>query len=279
MLPLKQLQFGQIVCRIVLRKKGQFHHPAMHDQEHQHVHRPVPGIIELLLFDRPWNRSADRVSFQNLISWNLIDTHHPDALFGKSRRIPIAPKDLLRPLLELGVEPRRLPVPSPMRLQIDIMQNAANRCRADGRDDVVIHRLAGQILAGPVRDVQPLGNRFQASEFNELCPLHRGNLLRMAQVVVPAIGKQIRQASLTIPLAGPPDGGFIALEMGGDRTLPLPSSDSQHDLGSLDLRPGQRTIMSDGRKNILISTSNGQFLRSASPHDATSHTDRAIHSV
>src|SRR5208283_637648 len=106
---------------------------------------------ELLLFDGPWNRSADRVTLQDLESRYLIDTHDPDALLGKSRRIRIAPKDLLRPLLEPGIQPRRLPIPSPMRLQIDIMQNAANRCRADGRDDFVIHRLAGQILAGPVR--------------------------------------------------------------------------------------------------------------------------------
>src|SRR5450759_1211292 len=93
----------------------------MHDQEHQHSHRPMSGIIELLLLDRPWNRSADRVTLQDLESRDLIDTDHPDALVGKSSRIGIAPKDLLRSLLEAGVEPSRLPIPSPMGLQLSLI--------------------------------------------------------------------------------------------------------------------------------------------------------------
>ena len=85
------------------------------------------------------------------------------------------------------------------------------------------HRLAGQILAGPVRDVQPRGDWFQAGEFDNLGSLHRGNLLRMAQVIVSAVGKQTGQASLAIPLAGPPNGNFIAFQAGSDRALPFPS--------------------------------------------------------
>jgi hypothetical protein len=75
-----------------------------------------------------------------------------------------------------------------MRLQIDIVQDAANRGGAERRDDLVIDRLTSQILAGPVSDMQPLGQRFQAGEFNNLCPLHRRNLLRMAQIVLATVG-------------------------------------------------------------------------------------------
>src|SRR6516162_9840708 len=71
-LPVKQLQLGEIVFRIVARQECQLHQTAMHDQEHQHVHRPVPGIIKLLLLDRPWNRSADRGTLQDLESRDLI---------------------------------------------------------------------------------------------------------------------------------------------------------------------------------------------------------------
>src|SRR5271154_1043715 len=147
----------------------------------------MPGVVEFLLLDRPWDRSANRVTFQDLEGWDLIDTYHPDPLFRKSSRIRIAPKDLLRPLLEPGVQPSRLPIPSPMGLQSDIMQKAANRCRADRRHDLVVHRLAGQIFAGPVGNVQPFGNRLQTGEFNDLSSLHRGNPLWTAQIVLTSV--------------------------------------------------------------------------------------------
>jgi hypothetical protein len=41
-------------------------------------------------------------------------------------------------------------------LEIDAVQDAADRGRADLGDDLVGDRLMGQILAGPVGDVQPL---------------------------------------------------------------------------------------------------------------------------
>ena len=119
---MKQFQFGQVVLRVVLRQEGQLHQPAMHHQEHQHVHRPVPGVVELLLLDRPWDRPADRVTLQDLEGRDLIDTHHPDALFGQPRRIGIAPKDLLRSLLEL-----RAPAEPSSNTESD---GAANRHRA-----------------------------------------------------------------------------------------------------------------------------------------------------
>src|SRR5258707_263344 len=242
----------------------------MHDKEHQHVHRPMPRVVELLLFDRSRDRSADRVTLQDLEGRDLIDAHHPDASFGKSLRIPVAPKDLLRSLFEAAVQPRRLPVPRPMGLQIDVVQDAANRCRTDRWDGLVSHRLAGQILAGPVGDVQPLGDRLQTGQLNDLCSLDGGNLLRAACVGLSAIGEQTGQATLAITLAGPPNRGFIAFEPGSDRTLSFSSRDSQHDLGSLHLKPGKGTTVSDAMKSVLIAPSNSQFLWSAPTHEVTS---------
>src|SRR5262249_14938815 len=98
----------------------------MHHQEHQHIDGPMTDVVELLLFDRPRDRSTDRTTLQYLKGRDLIDTHYPDALFGKSSRIRIAPKDLLRPFPEPGVQPCRLPVAGAMRLQIDISQDVSH---------------------------------------------------------------------------------------------------------------------------------------------------------
>jgi len=206
----------------------------------------MPNIVKLLLLDRPLDRSANWVTLQDLEGRDFIDAHNPDALLGKSIRIPIAPKDLLRPLLEPGIQASRLPVAGAMGLQIDVLQNAANRCRADRREDLVVHRLAGQVLTGPVRDVQPLGDRLQTSEFYDLCPLHGGNLLRAARITLPAVGEQTRQAPLAITFAGPPNRGFVTFEPASDRTLPFPSGDGQHNLGTLHLKPRQGTAVGGG---------------------------------
>jgi hypothetical protein len=81
-LAVKQLQLGQVVLSVVARQERQLHQPAMHDQEHQHVHRPVPGVVELPLLERAWNRSPGRVTLQDLEGRDFIDAHHPDALLG-----------------------------------------------------------------------------------------------------------------------------------------------------------------------------------------------------
>src|SRR5271165_2028375 len=265
----KELQFGEVVCGVVLRQERQLHEPAMHHQEHQQVRRPMPGIIELLLFNRTGDPSADG-PLQHLEGRDFIHAHHPDALFRKSSRISIAPQDLLRSLFEPGVQPRRLPIPSSMGLQIDVVQDTPNCCRADRREDFVVDGLAGQVLTGPMRDVQPFGNRLQAGEFNDLCSLHGRDLLRMARIALPAITEQARQAILAIPLASPPHRGFITFEPSGDRALTFASGNSQHDLGTLDMEPGQGTAMGGGMQNIRITSNNDQSVGSATTHEVTS---------
>src|SRR5712691_7850534 len=106
---------------VVRLQEYQLHEPRMDYQEHQHIHGAMPRVVKLLMLNRTGDRSADRVSFQHLKGWNLIDTHGPDALFRQPRRIAIAPKDLLRSLFEPGVQPWRLPVAGTMGLQIDII--------------------------------------------------------------------------------------------------------------------------------------------------------------
>ncbi|HEX9111609.1 MAG TPA: hypothetical protein VF845_09040, partial [Terriglobales bacterium] len=51
---------------------------------------------------------------------------------------------------------------SAMRLEVHLIEDRLNRPIADGRDDPIFDRLAGQILARPVGDVQALGDWLQA---------------------------------------------------------------------------------------------------------------------
>src|SRR5271168_5497190 len=111
---------------VVLRQKCHLHQSTMNYQEHQHIHCPMPGVVKLLLLDRSRDRSADRMTLQDLESRDFIDTYNPDPLFGKPSRISIAPKDLLRSLLESGIHARRLPIAGAMRLQIDVAQNMSH---------------------------------------------------------------------------------------------------------------------------------------------------------
>ena len=55
------------------------------------------------------------------------------------------------------------------------MEDVSDRPIADGRDDPIFDRLSSQIPAGPVGDVQTLGDRLQASQLNDLSPLEGGN--------------------------------------------------------------------------------------------------------
>ena len=54
------------------------------------------------------------MTLQDLEGGDFIDTHDPDALFCQPGRIPIAPKDLLRSLFELGIQAGRLPIAGAM---------------------------------------------------------------------------------------------------------------------------------------------------------------------
>lgn len=62
-----------------------------------------------------------------------------------------------------------------MRLKVDMAKNVSNRSIADDGNDTILDRLAGQILARPMSDVQSLGDWFQACQSDDLSPLQGGN--------------------------------------------------------------------------------------------------------
>ena len=152
----EEFQFRNVMLVVIGVQESEFHQPRMNDQEHQHVHGAVPRIVEFLLFDGTGYRSADGYTFQDLESGDLIDTHHPDALFGQPRGMRIAPQNLLRSLFEGRVQAGGLPITSAMGLQSDIVQEATDRCGADRRDYAIVNRLTGQVSTRPVRDCNPL---------------------------------------------------------------------------------------------------------------------------
>jgi hypothetical protein len=164
----ESLQFPDVVLGVLAVLGRHLHPSTVDDQEEQQVDRAVAGVLELLLLDRAGDGSPDRVTFQHLVVGLLVHGHHPDALAGQPFRIGIAPKDLLRPLLELFVETRRLPVAGPVRLQVCVFEDLPDRAWADSGYNAIGDRLASQILAGPVGDVQPLGDGLQAGQFDDL---------------------------------------------------------------------------------------------------------------
>jgi hypothetical protein len=61
------------------------------------------------------------------------------------------------------------------------------------------------------------------------------------------IGEQARQAELLVALAGPPDGGLIALHALGHAAAPLSGRDGEHNPRTANLVPGQGPSPSDPR--------------------------------
>jgi hypothetical protein len=68
----------------------------------------------------------------------------------------------------LVVEPGGPPVAGPVRLQVCIFQDSANGPGADRVENAVGGCLPGQILAGPVSDAQPPGDRLEAGQLDDL---------------------------------------------------------------------------------------------------------------
>jgi len=167
-------QLPDIVLGAFRVEARRLHPSAVNDQEDQDVDRAVPRVIELALRDRAGDRMPDGMSFQDLEVGFLIGTDHPEAPPGQPLGVGIAPEDLLGALLEMGVDPRCPPIPSAMWLEVHLIEDRLDRPIADGRDDPIFDRLAGQILARPVGDVQALGDWLQASQLNDLGALQGG---------------------------------------------------------------------------------------------------------
>ena len=226
----------------------------------------MPSIVELLVLNRAGDRPAKGLTLQNLEGRDLIDTNDPDALFSQSLRIPIAPKDLLRSLFEPGIPTGRLPISGAMGLQIHIVQQPANRCRTDRANDAVLHGLTSQVLAGPMGDVQALGNWFQTGQFHDLRSLHRCNLLQSSRTTFTPIGQQPLQAIPAIAFTGSPNGRYAAFHLSGDITLALTGSESQQNSGPPHLIPGQAVTMSGCVQTVFVGSGNGQHARLTTTH-------------
>src|SRR5512135_402986 len=167
-------QLLDVVRGIVGSQAHGLHPPAGDDQEVKEIDGALPGVLELPLLDRSGDRPADRTSLQDLAIGHLVGADDPDAPPGPSRRVGVAPEDLLGPLLEPGVPPGGPPVPCAMRLQIDLVQDPADGPGTDGRDDSVGDGLIRQVLARPMSDVEAPGHRCQAGQFDDLRPLQGG---------------------------------------------------------------------------------------------------------
>jgi len=170
----ESLQFFDIVHRVLRLDARRLHQAAVNDQEVQNVDRPMPGVLELPFLDRAGNRTTNRVAFQNLMVGYLIGADDAIALLGQAVGVGLAPEDLLSPLFELGIQASRPPVASPVRLQVDVVQDPADGPLADGRHNTVGDGLSGQVLAGPVGNVQALGHGLQAGQFDDLGTLQGG---------------------------------------------------------------------------------------------------------
>ena len=153
---------------------GRLHLAGVDDQERQDADRPVPGVLEFLLLDRAGDGPADRPPLEHLAVRHLIRADDPDTSPRQPPGVGVAPEHLLGPLLEAGVDPGGSPVPGAVRLEVNGVEDAADGAGADRRDDPVEDRLAGQVLARPVGDVQALGHGLQAGQLDDLCPFEGG---------------------------------------------------------------------------------------------------------
>jgi hypothetical protein len=168
------LQLREVMCSIFRLGARRFHPAVVNDREVQNVDRPMPGVLELLLFDRAGDRSTDRVAFKNLMIGNLIGADHPIALLDQARGVGVAPQDFLGPLLETDIQASRPPVTGPVRLQVDVVQDPADGSLADRGDNAVSDRLPVQVLAGPVGKMQALGHGLEAGQLDDLGTLQGG---------------------------------------------------------------------------------------------------------
>ncbi len=216
---------------------------------------------------------ADGVTFQHLEGRDLIDTHDPDALFRQPSRISIAPKDLLRSLFELGIQPSGLPVAGAMGLQIDGVQDVPHGARADASHDLIRYRLTCQVKTRPMRDVQPFGDGFQTSEFNDLCSLHRRNLQVAPRVALPVISEQSPKPQASVQLTGSPDGRFVAVELEGEVFSSMACSDSEDNSSTSNLIPGRCITVSDPFQLGGVWRKDRQPFGSASTHGGSFYAE------
>src|SRR5512135_1554987 len=78
--------------------------------------------------------------------------------------------------------------------------------------------------------------------------------------------EQTGQAVAAVASAGPPDGGLVALHLGGDVPGPCARRAGQDNPRPLDLEKGQDLALSDLAEDRFISGPDGERVRSSTPH-------------
>ena len=138
-----------------------------------------------------------------------------------------------------------------MRLEVDRVEDPADRAGADRGDDAVGDGLAGQVLTGPVGDVQALGDRLQAGQFDDLGPLEGGKSGAGGPDAPAAPSSPEPHAA--VQSAGPPDGGRRRTAAGAAIACdPSPRGDGQDDPGATDLEPGGAVAAGEPTKGLVI---------------------------
>ena len=152
-----------------------------------------------------------------------------------------------------------------MRLQIDITQDGSHGPGADTSDDAVTDGLTGQIVTGPVGDVQAFGD-IQAGRFDNLGPLDGGDAQVASGVALPVISEQAFKTPIAIPQAGPPDGRLITVQLGSEIDVSLTGRDAQENSGTPDLIPRRSVPVNDPFQFDDVRTWDAQRCWLASSH-------------
>jgi hypothetical protein len=163
----KPSQLFDIMFGVLLLQDGRLHPTAMENQEQEQVDGSMPGILELLLLDGAGNGLPDWLAFQDLMVGDFVNRDGPDAHVGQMDRLGIAPQHLFRSLFEQWIESGGSPISRAVRLQVHVLQDSPDHAGADGIDNAVNDGLTGQIGAGPMGHVQPLGDGFQAGQLDD----------------------------------------------------------------------------------------------------------------
>lgn len=170
----KVFKMGDVIFGALRIKANGFHLSAVNDQKHEQVDGAMADVLELSLFNRSRNRAPDRVPLQDLEVRNFVYANDPLASRRQFPRIGVAPEDFFSTRLEPFIQVAGFPITCPVWVEIDLLQNAPNHAGTDGFDDATRHRLARQVFASPMGDVEASCERLQAGQFHDLGTLQRG---------------------------------------------------------------------------------------------------------
>ncbi len=142
--PAKIPQCCIVVLGVVCFQANGLHLSAMDDQEVQDADRAVSDVVVPYLLDRARDGAANWHALQNLATGHLVSTHNPDPVRSEPHGVPVAPEDLLCSPLESCVGASGSPVPRPMGLQVNIIENPLDRPGTDRYNDPVSHGLGAR---------------------------------------------------------------------------------------------------------------------------------------